>query len=76
MTMDSPADDEAAGEGSGLTTAGVPDFFDGKDPEQFTKDYFDLRMAQGATREDIAGESLNIRARAAMAGDKRVIVES
>ena len=76
MTMDSPTGDEGAEEGSGLTTAGVPDFFDGKEPEQFTKDYFDLRMAQGATREAIAGEALNIRAQAAMAGDKRVIVES
>ena len=54
MTMDSPTGDEGAEEGSGLTTAGVQDFFDGKTPDQFSKDYFDLRMSQGATRDDAA----------------------
>ena len=38
MSMDSPTGEEVPEEGAGLTTAGVPDFFDGKDPTQFAKD--------------------------------------
>jgi len=40
-----------------------------------SREHFDRRMAEGAPREDAAGESINILAAAAMSGDKRVIVE-
>ena len=72
MTMDStPA---GVAEGSAETPAET-DLFEGKDPQQFAREQFDRRMAEGATREDASAEHLNLLANAAARGDKRVIVE-
>jgi hypothetical protein len=44
------------------------------DPRILSREHYDRRILEGASRETAASESLNLLARAAMAGDQRVIV--
>jgi hypothetical protein len=45
------------------------------DPRQLSNEVFNSRMAQGLTREDAASEAFSVLAQAALAGDRRVIVD-
>lgn len=62
-------------ERSALSDGAPADTGEDRDPRELAKEHFDRRMAEGAPREQAAGEALNITANAAMRGDKRVIVE-
>jgi len=55
--------------------AAPPESDPGPDPRQVARDIFDARMAAGMTREDAARDSFAALARAALAGDERVIYQ-
>ena len=58
-----------------LSDGAPADTGEDKDPRQLSREQFDRRMAEGATREDASAEHLNLLANAAARGDKRVIVK-
>jgi hypothetical protein len=62
-------------ERTALQDGSPADTGENRDPRQLSKDLFDRRVAEGATQEDAAVESLNVIAQAAMRGDPRVIVK-
>lgn len=58
-----------------LSDGAIPDAAEDEHPDKTAKDTYDRLMSEGAPQDQAAGEYLAIRARAAMAGDKRVIAE-
>ena len=74
MTFD-PKDPAGTAERNDLSDGAPAETDEGIDPRQLAKDHFDRRMAEGATREQAAGEHVRVLAQAAIRGDKRVIVE-
>jgi len=48
---------------------------DGIDPRILSRQVYDSLMENGATREEAAGEAFSVIAQAAMAGDRRVVVD-
>lgn len=58
-----------------LSDGAPADTGEDEDPRKIAKDTYDRMMAAGAPQDEAAGEHFATLARAAMAGDKRVIVE-